>query len=75
MQLSTLQAAALLAFSGSGIATLSYEQLSSMLQLPEEALKRVLHSLSCGQYKILKKDPATSSIKTGDTFTANDKFT
>jgi len=75
-QISTLQAAALLAFSstdGESI-TLSYTDLANMLHLPDEALKRVLHSLSCGKYKILKKDGPPSAIRSTDTFTTNNTF-
>ena len=76
-QLSTLQAAVLLAFNSPGETTLSvsYGELSDALQLPEEALKRVLHSLACGKLKILKKDGPPNAIKSTDVFTANSKFT
>jgi cullin 1 len=75
-QLSTLQAAALLAFNSPGqdCVSVSYNELSGALQLPEEALKRVLHSLACGKYKILKKDGPSNAIKSSDVFTANTKF-
>lgn len=75
-QLSTLQAAALLAFNSPSneCISLSYGELLGALQLPEEALKRVLHSLACGKYKILKKDGPPTAIKSTDIFSANPKF-
>ena len=76
IQLTTLQAAALLAFNPaqSVPVSLGYSELSDSLQLPEEALKRVLHSLACGKHKILKKDGPANAIKSTDTFTVNQKF-
>ena len=44
------------------------------LQLDEKFTKKVLHSLSCGKYKVLKKEPKSKKISQGDTFCANVKF-
>jgi cullin 1 len=44
------------------------------VNLPEEHLKRVLHSLSCGKYKVCVKSPAGNTIKNTDTFKFNGAF-
>jgi cullin 1 len=42
--------------------------------LEESILKPLLHSLSCGKYKVITKTPASSKINTTDTFVGNAKF-
>jgi hypothetical protein len=37
-------------------------------------LKRVLHSLACGKYKILEKEPKSTKINPTDSFRASQKF-
>jgi hypothetical protein len=37
-------------------------------------LKRVLHSLSCGKYKVIEKSPKSNTIKVTDLFVAAPKF-
>ena len=37
-------------------------------------VKKILHSLSCGKYKVLTKDPKSKSITTNDKFKVNSKF-
>lgn len=79
IQVTTLQAAVLLAFSSqttepSAPIILRYETLLEMYQLPEEALKRVMHSFACGKIKILKKDVPSPVIKNTDIFSCNEKF-
>lgn len=58
-----------------GSAPVTYDQVKARVNLPDEHLKRVLHSLACGKYKVLSKTPASSTIKTSDSFKVNDKFT
>ncbi|EEC45924.1 CULlin protein 1 [Phaeodactylum tricornutum CCAP 1055/1] len=72
IQVSTLQAIALDALSGGE--TLSFEDLSQRLNLEETILKPLMHSLSCGKYKVIAKTPASNKINTTDKFTANAKF-
>jgi cullin 1 len=43
--------------------------------LPEETVKRLMHSVSCGKYKLVLKEPEGKSIATTDKFTFNEKFT
>ena len=50
----TLQAVTLLAFN-SDSSPKSFESLLAELSLADEVLKRVLHSLSCGKFKVLKR--------------------
>ncbi|KAK3248376.1 Cullin-1 [Cymbomonas tetramitiformis] len=71
--LSTFQAATLLLFNTDE--KLSYEEIKERLNLPEEDVSRLLHSLSCAKYKILLKEPAGKTIATTDTFQFNEKFT
>jgi hypothetical protein len=65
----------------------TFPALLSSLQMIEEPLKRVLHSLSCGKYKILKriagevtasgekeKEKSGGQIKNSDSFQFNDQF-
>ena len=72
IQVTTLQAIALNALSGG--ATLTFEELARTSGLEEQFLKPVMHSLSCGKYKVITKSPAGNKIGTTDTFTANSKF-
>jgi cullin 1 len=72
LQLTTLQAVALNAFND-GV-TLSFTELGKRLNLEEAILKPLMHSLSCGKYKVISKTPASNKINTTDTFTANAKF-
>ena len=70
---SLLQASALLLFNE--VDELSYQEVQERLNLPEEDVSRLLHSLSCAKYKILTKDPATRTISKLDKFAFNNKFT
>jgi len=72
MQVTTLQAIAMEAMNG-GV-TLSYNELAKRLNLEDSILKPLLHSLSCGKYKVVKKTPASNKINATDEFTANAKF-
>ncbi|GAB4841132.1 hypothetical protein Ancab_021876 [Ancistrocladus abbreviatus] len=71
--LHTCQAAALLLFNASE--RLSYSEISTQLNLADEDLVRALHSLSCGKYKILIKEPNTKTVSPKDIFIFNPKFT
>lgn len=73
LQVVTLQAAVLLVFNSKD--TWSYDALLAELKLPEEVLKKVLHSLSCGRLRVLKKSPAEGNvIRSTDSFSFNDAF-
>jgi cullin 1 len=61
-----LQAATLLLFNEAE--ELSYGEVQERLNLQEEDVTRLLHSLSCAKYQILSKEPA------GRTISKNDKF-
>ena len=101
LQIATLQAVVLLAFNVDSTATGSassagsnapkpFSSLLESLAMPEEALKRVLHSLSCGKFRVLKKismattgdapagdgekEKSKDPIKTTDSFAFNDQF-
>ena len=41
-------------------------EVSSRLNLPDDVVKRTLHSLSCGKYKVLKREGEGGSIKATD---------
>ncbi|KAJ8497996.1 hypothetical protein OPV22_008548 [Ensete ventricosum] len=69
----TYQAAALLLFNASD--RLSYSEIMTQLNLTDDDVIRLLHSLSCAKYKILNKEPNTKSISSNDVFEFNSKFT
>ncbi|XP_042463640.1 cullin-1-like [Zingiber officinale] len=69
----TYQAAALLLFNASD--RLSYQEIMAQLNLGDDDVIRLLHSLSCAKYKILNKEPNTKSISSNDVFEFNSKFT
>eukprot|EP00899_Mesostigma_viride_P014258 jgi/Mesvir1/22833/Mv20093-RA.1 len=69
----TFQAAVLLLFNDNE--KLSYEDIKKQLNLGDEDLVRVLHSLSCAKYKILLKEPAERVVRHTDKFAFNAKFT
>ncbi|KAJ3669563.1 hypothetical protein LUZ60_011513 [Juncus effusus] len=69
----TYQAATLLLFNASE--RLSYSEIMSQLNLTDDDVIRLLHSLSCAKYKILSKEPNTKTISPNDVFEFNSKFT
>lgn len=69
----TYQAAVLLLFNAAD--RLSYNDIKSQLNLTDEDIVRLLHSLSCAKYKILNKDPNTKAVGQNDIFEFNTKFT
>jgi len=73
LSLSTLQAACLMLFNDTE--ELSYQEVQERLNLQDDDVGRLLHSLSCAKYKILAKDPATKNITKNDKFRFNNKFT
>ncbi|TVU17816.1 hypothetical protein EJB05_33873 [Eragrostis curvula] len=66
-------AALLLLFNGSD--RLSYSEIVQQLNLSDDDVVRLLHSLSCAKYKILNKEPSNRSISPNDVFEFNSKFT
>lgn len=68
-----VQASALLLFNASD--RLSYSEIMSQLNLTDEDVVRLLHSLSCSKYKILNKEPNNKTISPTDTFEFNSEFT
>ncbi|KAI9911882.1 hypothetical protein PsorP6_009299 [Peronosclerospora sorghi] len=73
LQVTTLQAVALLLFN-EGERDLSFEAVREALNLSADVVKRILHSLSCGKYKVLTKTPAGKTISTSDHFSVNRAF-
>lgn len=69
----TYQASALLLFNASE--RLSYSEIKSQLNLTDEDIVRLLHSLACAKYKILNKEPNTKTVAQTDYFEFNAKFT
>ncbi|KAI2489744.1 cullin-like protein [Fragilaria crotonensis] len=72
MRFTTLQAVALNAFNDGK--TFTFTELTELLNLDESIMKPLMHSLSCGKYKIINKIPASNKINNTDSFTANAKF-
>ncbi len=54
---------------------LSYEDIKERVNLPDEDIIRILHSISCGKYRMLAKEPNTKTISKADNFTFNAAFT
>jgi cullin 1 len=54
---------------------LSYTDIKGQLNLTDEDVIRLLHSLSCAKYKILNKEPNSKSVTQTDYFEFNIKFT
>ena len=53
---------------------LSYSEVKNELNLTDEDIARLLHSLACNRYKILIKDPSSKSVGQTDTFEFNAQF-
>nr|QBG82570.1 cullin-1 [Papaver somniferum] len=70
---STHQAAVWVLFNSSD--KLSYSDIRAQLNLTDDDVDRLLHSLSCAKYKILTKEPNTKSISQKDSFSWNVEFT
>ncbi|KAG5628238.1 hypothetical protein H5410_013456 [Solanum commersonii] len=68
----TYQASALLLFNASD--RLSYQEIMMQLNLSDDDVVRLLHSLSCAKCKILNKEPSTKTISPTDIFGFNSKF-
>lgn len=72
LQLTTLQAVALDALNEGKTVTLN--DLADALNLEEEILMPLMHSLSCCKHKVVRKIPASNKIQKSDKFVANVKF-
>ena len=53
---------------------LSYEDIKSQLNLPDDEVIRLLHSIVCGKYKIIVKEPISKTIAKTDNFEFNPNF-
>ena len=87
MTVATLQAVVMMLFNGDSLGgstggTLTFTQLQESTGIPEDVLKKVLHSLACQKFKVLKKIDAAGGdgkagsnvIKPGDAFSFNSQF-
>ena len=76
LELTTLQTVVLLLFNpvNGKPRTLGYKTIRMRVNIPEETLKRVLHSLACGRNRILAKTPYGLTIHQADKFAVNTKF-
>ncbi|KAF9591384.1 hypothetical protein IFM89_004069 [Coptis chinensis] len=70
---STYQASVLLLFNESDM--LSYSEIREHLNLTDDDITRLLHSLACAKYKILNKVPSARTILPTDVFEFNAEFT
>ncbi|CBJ29134.1 conserved unknown protein [Ectocarpus siliculosus] len=70
LQVTTLQACYLMVFSKE-TNTLVLGEVSQRLHLPDDTVKRILHSLSCGKCKVLKREGQGGRIKATDKFAFN----
>jgi len=72
LQVSTLQAVALSVLNDGKKYT--FGELAQKLNLEDDILKPLMHSLSCGKYKVVLKSPASNKINSTDTFISNSRF-
>jgi cullin 1 len=72
LQVSTLQAIALNSLNSGK--SMTFKELKDVLNLEDSILKPLMHSLSCGKYKVVSKSPSNNKISTTDKFMANAKF-
>lgn len=54
---------------------LAYEHIQSVTQIAPTELQRVLQSLACAKYKVLRKEPRGRDVSAGDHFFFNADFT
>jgi len=74
MTMTTFQAMALLCFSSKNSA-MNFEEICEQMHIDEATAKRVLHSLACGKYKLLKKTGHHRTINcASDSFQSNSLF-
>jgi cullin 1 len=73
LNISTIQAATLVQFNDND--ELSFTEIKERLNIVEEDVGRVLHSLSCAKYNILVKEPNTKVVLATDKFRFNAGFT
>ncbi|GIL64270.1 hypothetical protein Vafri_18269 [Volvox africanus] len=73
MQMNTLQAALCMLLND--MDELTYAEVQERLRLPDDDLQRLLHSLVCAKYKIIKKEPESRTISKTDKFSFNHEFT
>jgi len=71
-EVTTLQAVCIKLFNTRNL--MSFAEIKEALNVEEDVLKRILHSLSCTRHKVLKKDPKSNSIKPTDSFSYNESF-
>ncbi|KAI8089524.1 cullin [Halteromyces radiatus] len=75
LSVTLFQTVVLLLFNDKSKDTIKYNDIVNATSLADKELKRVLHSLCCGKFKILIKEPQNNIISENDTFKYNDKFT
>jgi cullin 1 len=73
MSMSSYQAALLMLFNANE--RLTYGEIREQLNLKEEDVSRLLHSLSCAKHKVLKKEPEGRTVGKQDVFHFNESFT
>lgn len=73
IQMIPLQAVVLMVFNDVG--NVSIEKVVELTGIDVDTARYMLHSLSCGKYKLLKKTPESGTISATDIFVANWEFT
>ena len=79
LQVTTVQAVVLLSFNESPRRT--FKELQEQLSMPEDVLKKILHSLSCTKYKVINAVSSSGEVEKDkkkieptDTFQFNERF-
>jgi cullin 1 len=55
-------------------APIALKDIKSALNVDDDVVKRVMHSLACGKYQLLLKSPASRGVSSTDTFAFNGAF-
>ena len=70
--MNTMQAATLMLFNDEEM--LSFAEVRDRLNLPQEDVFRLLHSLSCAKHQLLVKEPSGKTVRSTDQFKLNTMF-
>jgi len=74
LSVTTLQSIMLLEFNAEK-EFVTFPEMVEALNLSEETVKRLMHSVSCGKHKLIEKIPKGRTIGLDDKFAFNEKFT
>jgi cullin 1 len=74
LHVTTAQACALLLFNSSSASKITFDEICQALRVEAAFGKRLMHSLSCGRFRVLRKEPASQFVGLNDVFMVNEAF-